>query len=207
MGIHLGEAGDPAAQLRLPFDEEDREAHLGQSESGPEAGDAASHDQALRRRLDDDRLERVGEPSAVDTGAHQAQGLLSRSHVVVGVRPGALLAHVHLGVLEGVHARAPGNVPEGVGVELGRTGRDHQPVETLLLGILDDLLLGRVGAREHGGLRDHDVGLLGDRGDDLVNIDVVADVAPALADVHPDLVGAHAMTFSFDSCLVLDFSR
>ncbi len=151
----------------------------------------------LRRRLDDDRLERLGEARAVDAGAHQAHRLLGRAFVVVGVRPGALLADVHLGVLEGVHAGALGDVAEGDRVQLGRARGHDQRVQALLVGVLHDLLLGRVRAGEHRGPRDHHVRVVLDGRDDLVDVDVVADVAAALADVHADLAAAHAGTFTF----------
>ena len=196
--VHLAEAGDPAAELGLLLHEEDGEPDLGQAEGRAQAGDAAADDEALRRRLDDDRLERLGEARAVDAGAHQAHRLLGRALVVVGVRPRALLADVHLRVLEGVHARALGDVAEGERVQLGRARGDDEPVEALLLRVLDDLLLGRVGAGEHRRLGDHDAGLLRYGGDDFVDVDVVADVAAALADVDADLAAAHADTFTFD---------
>ena len=88
--------------------------------------------------------------------------------MVVRVRPRALLAHVHLRVLEGVHARALGHVAEGEGVELGRAGGDHEPVEALLLRVGDDLALGRVGAGEHRRLGDGHALLLLDGGHDFV---------------------------------------
>ena len=112
---------------------------------------------ALGRRLDDDRLERLREARAVDAGAHEAHRLLGRALVVVGVRPGALLADVDLGVLEGVQAGALGDVAEGDGVELGRARGDDQPVEALLVDVLHDLLLGRVRAGEHRRAGDDDV--------------------------------------------------
>ncbi len=197
VGVHLPEAGDPAAELGFFLDEEDRQPDLGQTEGRPQAGDAAADDEALRRRLDDDRLERLGQARAIDAGAHQADRLLGRSDVVVGVRPGALLADVDLGVLEGVHAGALGDVTEGIGVQLRRTGRHHETVEALFLGVGHDLALGGVGAGEHRRLGDRHALLLLDGGHDLVDVDVVADVAAALAHVHADLLGTHAVTVAF----------
>ena len=197
MRVHLTEPGDPAAELRLLLHEEDSEPDLGQPESRAQTGDAAADDEALGRRLDDDRLERLGQTCAIDAGPHQAYCLLSRAFVIVGVRPRALLADVHLGVLEGIHAGALGDVTKGDRVELGRARGHNERVEALLVGILDDLLLGRIGAGEHCRPGDHDVGVVFDRGDNLVDVDVVADVAAALADVHADLAAAHACTFTF----------
>ena len=161
--VHVAEAGHPAAELGLLLDEEDGEPDLRQPEGRAQAGDAAADDEALGRRLDDDRLERLGETRAVDAGAHQAHRLLGRAVVVVGVRPRALLADVHLRVLEGVHAGALGDVAERERVELGRARGHDQRVEALLVGILHDLLLGRVGAGEHRRAGDHHVGVVLDR--------------------------------------------
>ena len=127
--------------------------------------------------------------------------------LVVGVRPGALLADVHLGVLERVHAGALRHVAEGERVQLGRARGDDERVEALLLGVLHDLLLGRVGAGEHRRPGDHDVVVALDLGDDLVHVDVVADVAAALADVHADLAAAHDVTFAFATSLTFARSR
>ena len=195
--VHVAEAGDPAAELRLLLDEKDGEPDLRQAKGRAQAGDAGADDEALRRRLDDDRLERLGEARAVDAGPHQAHRLLGRAFVVVGVRPGALLADVHLGVLEGVHAGALGDVAEGERVKFGRARSDDQRVQPFLVGVLDDLLLGRIRAGEHRGPGDHHVGIVLHGLDDLLDIDVVADVAAALADIHADLAAAHADTFTF----------
>ena len=195
--VHLAEAGDPAAEPWLLLYEKDGEPDLGQPEGRPQTGDAAAHDEAPGSRLYDDRFEGLGQTRAVDAGAHQAHRLLGRTFLVVGVRPRALLAHVHLRVLEGVHAGALGHVTEGDRVQLGRARGHDERVEALLVGVLHDLLLGRVGAGEHCRAGDHDVGVVLDRGDHLLDVDVVADVAAALADVHADLAAAHACTFTF----------
>jgi hypothetical protein len=207
VGVHLGEAGDAATELCLLLDEDHLEADLGEAEGGAQAGDAAAHDEAPRRGLDDDRLESLGEARPVDAGAHQAHRLLGRALVVVGVRPRALLADVHLGVLEGVHAGALGDVAEGHRVELRRARGDDERVEALLLGVLHDLLLGRVGAGEHRRAGDDDVVVALDVLDDLVHVDVVTDVAAALADVDADLAAAHGCTFAFAASATFALSR
>ena len=118
-------------------------------------------------------------------------GLGGRARVVVGVGPGALLADVHLGVLVGAETRPLGHLPEGEGVQLRRAGGHDDAVEVLLLDVFDDLLLGGVGAGEHGGLGHHHVRVGLQLGDHLVDVDVVGDVAAAVADVDADASLAH----------------
>ena len=108
------------------------------------------------------------------------------------VDPRALLADVDLGVLVGVHAGPGCHAPERVGVELRRAGGHDEAVEAELLDVLGDLLLAGLGAGEHGRAGDDD-GLLAERlrGDPL-DVDVVGDVAAAVADVDADLArGRH----------------
>jgi hypothetical protein len=52
--------------------------------------------------------------------------------------------------------------------------------------VLGDLLLGGVRAGEHGVARHHHVGVGLDGSDDLPDVDVVGDVAAAVADVDAD---------------------
>ena len=106
---------------------------------------------------------------------------------VVAVDPRALLADVDLRVLVGVHAGPGRHAPERVRVELRRARGDDEAVEAELLDVLDDLLLAGLGAGEHRRAGDHD-GLLAQRlrGDPL-HVDVVGDVAAAMADVDADL--------------------
>ena len=60
------------------------------------------------------------------------------------------------------------------------------PSSSLLLDVADDLLLGRVRAGEHGRARDVDPGLVLDGVDHPLDVDVVGDVAAAVADVDAD---------------------
>ena len=68
----------------------------------------------------------------------------------------------------------------------------------LLLDVALHVALARVGAGEHHLAGDHDAGLALGGGDDLVDIDVVGDVAAAVADVDadPSLLLGHAGTFA-----------
>ncbi len=148
--IHLAEAADPAAELGFLLDEEHREADLGEAEGGAQAGDAAADHERARGRLHDDRLERRGQPRPGDAGADEPDRLARGARLVVRVRPGALLADVHLRVLVRVQAGALGHAAEGEGVQLRRAGGDDEAVELLLLDVPHDLLLRRVRAGEHG---------------------------------------------------------
>ena len=109
------------------------------------------------------------------------------------VDPRALLADVDLGVLVRVHAAPGGDAPERVGVELRGAGGHDEAVEAELLDVLGDLLLAGLGAGEHGRPGD-DHGLLAERlGGDPLDVDVVGDVAAAVADVDADFPPAWAI--------------
>ena len=71
----------------------------------------------------------------------------------------------------------------------------------LLLDVALHVPLARVGAGEHHLAGHHDAGLGLGRRDDLVDVDVVGDVAAAVADIDPDpaLGLGHAGTFAFSS--------
>ena len=62
------------------------------------AGDSAADHHRAGKRLDDERLKRPGKPGLGHTGPHQADCLLGRALVVVGVSPRTLFANIHLGV-------------------------------------------------------------------------------------------------------------
>ncbi len=196
--VHLPEPADPAAQRLLALHEDDLEADVGQADRGPQAGDPAADDQRPGRRLDHDRLERRGEPGPGDPGPDEAEGLVGGRVLVVAVDPRALLADVDLGVLVGVHAGPGRHAPERVGVKLRRAGGHDQAVEAERLDVLGDLLLARLGAGEHGRPGDHH-GLLAERlrGDPL-HVDVVGDVAAAMADVDADLAPGGRPTVRLD---------
>ena len=180
------QAGHPAPEARRPLDQHDLQAEVGQTDRRAHPGDAATDDQDSGHRLHGGRLQRLGEPGVGDAGADQPERLAGGAVVVVGVRPRALLTDVHLGVLIGVEPGPPGHAAEGERVQLGRAGRDHHAVELVLGDVLGDLLLGGVRAGEHGVTRHHHVGVALDGSDDLVDVDVVGDVASAVADVDAD---------------------
>ncbi len=200
VGVHLAEAADPAAELRLLLDEEHRQADLRQAERRAQPGDAAADHERARGRLHDDRVERRREPRAGDAGTHEPHGLARRAGLVVGVRPRALLPDVHLRVLVRVQARPLGDAAEGERVQLRRAGGDDEAVELLFLDVAHDLLLRRVRAGEHRAPGDDDTGLVLDGGDDAVDVDVVGDVSAAAADVDAEPPIAHAGTFVRSRC-------
>ncbi len=75
-------------------------------------------------------------------------------------------------------------------MQLGRARGDDETVEALGPDVGLDLLLGGIGAGEHRGLRHDDVARVPDVLDDLLDIDVVGDVAAAVADIHTDASSA-----------------
>ena len=175
----------------------DRQADIGQSQGGPQAGDAPAYDHRRRDGVHHYGVEGFGEARAGDTGAHQSRRLLGGSRVIVGVRPRALLADVHLRVLIGIEAGALGDLAEGEGMQLGRARSHDDAVELLLLDVVHDLLLGGVGAGEHGRAGHDHARFVRHGGDDVVHLDMVGDVASALADIDPDPALAHADTLTF----------
>src|SRR5512147_545764 len=74
-------------------------------------------------------------------------------------------------------------------MELRRAGGHDQAVETLRLDVADHVLLGGVRAGEHGGLRDDDVAGVADVRDHAHDVDIVGDVAAAVADIDADPAG------------------
>ena len=86
-----------------------------------------------------------------------------------------------------------------VDVKLRRARGDHEAVELLLLDVALHVSLAGVGAGEHHLAGDDHAGFAFGGGDDLVDIDVVGDVAAAVADVDADpaLLLGHAGTFAF----------
>ena len=128
MRKHGAEVLDPAAHLGFALDHHDREPDVGKADRGAKSRDAGADNERLRHRLDDGRLERLQQTRAGDAGAHQSDRLVGGALMVVGVRPGALLAQVDLGVAVRVEAGALGDAAEGDGVELGRARGDHKPV-------------------------------------------------------------------------------
>ncbi len=127
-----------------------------------------------------------------DPGPHQLDRLARGALVVVGVRPRALLADIHLRVLVGIEPGSLRHLAEGLCVQLGRAGGHDHPVQLVILDVRHDLLLGRVRAREHGRAGDLDPGLVLDGLDHPLDIDVVGDVAAAVADIDADPALAHA---------------
>ena len=98
-----------------------------------------------------------------------------------------------------VEVRPLGDAAEGDLVQLRRAGRDDETVEPLLLDVVDHVVLRAVGAGEHRGLGDHDARLVLQRVAHRGDVDVVGDVAAAVADVDADapLLG-HTGTTSGD---------
>ena len=183
---HRAEAADPATELELPLDDRDAQADVGQSDRRPQPGDPAADHQRVGQRLDDHRDQRRREPCPVDAGADERGRLVGRGRLVVGMHPRALLADVDLRVLVRVEPGAGRHAPERVGVELGRARGHDEPVELLLLDVMGHVLLGGVRAGEHGRLRDDDIAGVADVRDHAFDIDVVGDVAAAVADVDTD---------------------
>ena len=107
--------------------------------------------------------------------------------MVVGVGPGTLFADVDLDILEGVEPGPRGHVAEGHQVQFGRTGSHDHTVQALLLDVLDHVVLRGVGAGEHRGLGHGDAVLLFHLFAHRLDVDMVGDVAAAVADVDADL--------------------
>ena len=159
-------------------------------------GDSRADDEHLLDRRHADRLERLRAERLLDPAAHEADRLAGGALLVVRMRPRALLPDVDLHVLEGIHAGALRDVAEGHEMELRRTGGDDHAVELLLLDVLHHLLLRGVGAGEERRLRDRDAELLLDRLADLVDVDVVGDVAAAVADIDAYLLSLRSVIAS-----------
>jgi hypothetical protein len=153
----------------------------------PTAGSFSTDDQHALDRGDADRIERLLAHGLLDAGAHQIGRLAGGALVVVGVGPGALLADIDLHILEGVEPRPRRHVAERRQVQLGRAGGDDHAVEPLLLDVLDHVVLRGVGAGEHRGAGHGDAVLLLDALANFLDVDVVGDVAAAVADVDADL--------------------
>ena len=83
-------------------------------------------------------------------------------------------------------------------MELGRARRHDQTVEVVLLDVVLHLLLGGIGAGEHRGFGHDDAGLAPGGGSDGLDIDVIGNIAAAVADIHADPAFAlgHAGTFA-----------
>ena len=122
--------------------------------------------------------------------------------MIVRVGPRDLFADIRLVVLVGVHAGALGDAAERDDVELGRARGDDQAVEIVGLDVVLHLLLPGVRAGEDGVLGNDDAGFILDGVDDRLDIDVVGDVAAAMADIDADpaaggvLLDAHATASS-----------
>ena len=180
------DAGDVAAQVVVALDEVDLAARVRQVERRGHARDAAADHERARAHVDRAALERLVLGDAQDGGAGERLGLLGRAGRVV-VHPAALLADV--GHLEevGVDAGLLQRLAEGRLVHPRAAGGDHDPVQPVLLDVLDDHLLAGVGAHVLVGPRHGDAGQGGGGLHDGVAVDDLGDVGAAVADVDADL--------------------
>ena len=183
---HRTELPDPTAELGRTLDDVHTEPYVGQPDRCPQAGDPAADHHGAGQRLDHERLQRRRQPRLGDTRLDQSDRLCGRALMVVRVGPGGLLANVHLGVGVRVEVRSLRHTAEGDLVQLGRARSHHQTVQVLLPDVRNHLLLSAVGAREQRGLGDHHVGVVLERVAHLGHVDVVRDVATAVADVDAD---------------------
>ena len=187
--VHLAEAADPAAELRLPLDEERREADVGEADGRAQAGDAAADHE--RAGVVSTTIGSSGSVSRVprDAGADEPDRLARRALVVVGVRPRALLADVHLRVLVRVQARRAWRRSRNVNVcsfgEQEATTRPSSCCSSMSSTISCWVASEQVNIARRATTH---AGLVLDRVDHRVDVDVVGDVAAAVADVDADAV-------------------
>jgi hypothetical protein len=144
-GEGLVELGHVAADRRLAFHEVDVLAAVGEGERSLDAGDPAAHDQHGGVDVDAPRLQRLVKLDAPHRPADERPALVGGRHPVL-VDPGVVLPDIDH--LEEVRVQAPfrRRVAEGLFVQAGRTGGDHDPREVVVADVLLDQLLPWVGA-------------------------------------------------------------
>ena len=137
-----------------------------------------------------DGVQRLVERQAMDLRAQDALGLLGGLVLVLG-DPGAVLAHVGHLEQERVEAGVGRGLAERGLVHGRRAGRHDDAVHAELLDVFFDQVLAGIRAHVLVLARDHHVGLLGSPGGDLLDVDLAADVAAAVAEVDGDLLVSH----------------
>ncbi len=121
-----------------------------------------------------------------DAAQQEMNGFFGRALLIVSMRPGALLAQIHLHILIRIQPGPLGHSPKGMHVEGGCAGRDHEPIQLGAPDVLDHLLLRSIGAGEHVGPGNSNPGLPGNFLPDLFHVYIVRNIASAIADKNAD---------------------
>ena len=121
-----------------------------------------------------------------DGGRYKAGGLVGGGFPVM--HPADLLANVGVFVEIRVHPGPFDGPAKGQFVQAGSTGGHHHPVDLAVFDVFLDKLLAGIGAHEHVGVGDgypiDGFNVLGELG----YIDMVGNIAPAVADVDTDIL-------------------
>ena len=193
MGKHPAPSRYAAADLRGSLDENDGDPQVGEGDGRAHPGDSRPDHQHLRNRLDPEVRQGSAELGPGDSRPDESNRLVRGPFPVVPVRPGTLLPEVHLAVHVRVQARPKSHGPEGIEVELGGAGGDHDAVELLLPDGLYHLPLGGVRAGEQEGPGHDDSRFPPRRFAYPLPVQVVGDVPAAVAEECADPFFRHRL--------------